>query len=190
MKQALPLLLLSALLGAGAACAAPQTYAVDSRHTYPRFEISHFGFSMHSGIFTQSSGTIVLDTAEKTGQVDIAVQTASIDTGAEDLEKVLRSPAFFDAGKYPQMRFQSQAFQFDGDKLATVQGQLTLLGVTQPLVLTVVRFHCGAHPVSKKEECGANLAGTIKRSDFGMKTFLPGVGDEVRLIVQVEAIKE
>lgn len=189
MKLALPLLL-SALLGASAACAAPQAYVVDSRHTYPRFEISHFGFSMHSGMFTRSSGNIMIDTAARTGRVDIAVQTASIDTGAEDLEQVLRSPAFFDAEKYPQMTFHSQAFQFDGDKLSTVQGQLTLLGVTQPLTLTVVRFNCGAHPVSKKEECGANLAGTIKRSDFGMKTFLPGVGDEVQLIVQVEAVKE
>lgn len=78
MKQALPLLL-SALLGASAACAAPQD-VVDSQHTYPRFEISHFGFSMHRGMFTQSSGSIMLDTAAKTGRVDIAVQTASIDT--------------------------------------------------------------------------------------------------------------
>jgi polyisoprenoid-binding protein YceI len=188
-KLAFPLLL-SSLLGVASAYGAPQTYLVDSRHTYPRFEVSHFGFSKHSGIFAKSTGNITFDSVAKTGQVEIVIQAASINTGAEDLEKVLRSATFFDVEKYPQLTFRSQAFQFDGDKPSSVQGQLTMLGVIQPLTLTFSAFSCGAHPVSKKEECGAQLTGILKRSDYGMKSLLPGIGDEVKLIVQVEAIKE
>lgn len=188
-KIAIPFLM-STLLGVVSAYGAPQSYLVDSRHTYPRFEVSHFGFSKHSGVFTKSTGNIVFDSAAKTGQVDIVIQAASINTGAEDLEKVLRSATFFDVEKYPQLTFRSQSLQFEGDRPSSVQGQLTMLGVTQPLTLTFENFNCGAHPVSKKEECGAHLTGTLKRSDYGMKSLLPGIGDDVKLTVQVEAYKE
>jgi polyisoprenoid-binding protein YceI len=71
-----------------------------------------------------------------------------------------------------------------------VTGDLTLMGVTRPVTLTFTNFACGQHPRSKKDQCGGNLSGSIKRSDFDMKAYLPVIGDEVTLMIQVEAFKD
>ena len=181
-----------------AALAAPETYVLDPYHTYPNFAVEHLGYSTIYGRFDKSSGKFVLDRAAKTGSLELLVETASIN--AADNEKGnrqrsrddhLRSPDFFNVTEYPRMAYKSTSVKFNGDSVATVEGNLTLLGVTKPLVLHVDRWKCGAHPFNKKEMCGGNASGSLKRSDFGMKFGLPlAVGDEIRLIIGFEAYKE
>jgi polyisoprenoid-binding protein YceI len=140
---------------------------VDPTHTFPRFEISHFGFSTHLGLFAKSSGKLVLDREARTGSVDITVDTASIVTGDPKLENHLRSPDFFDVAKHPTMTFKSTKVNFNGDLPTSVEGQLTLLGVTKPLTLTLSNVKFGNHPFSKKDWAGALATGTLKRTEFG-----------------------
>ena len=179
-----------AIFGFGAAALAADSYTIDPSHTFPRFEISHFGFSTHHGQFNKTAGKIMLDRAAKSGGVEITVDSASISTGDPKLEKHLRSDDFFDVEKFPVMVFKSKAVKFDGDAPAVTEGELTLLGVTRPLALTISRVKCGPHPIAKREACGAEVTGTLKRSEFGMMAYVPAVGDEVTLRIQVEAHKD
>jgi polyisoprenoid-binding protein YceI len=172
------------------ALAASQTYQVDPDHTFPHFSISHLGFSTMHGRFDKTSGTITLDRAAKKGTVDITIDTNSISTGFAKRDQDLMSPDFFNVAEYPTMTYKADSMTFKGDAPATVNGSLTLLGVTKPVKLTIDSFHCGIFPMNKKEKCGANATADIKRSDFGMKTFLPGIGDDVKLVFEIEAYKE
>lgn len=167
-----------------------ESYTVDPRHTYPVFEVSHLGFSTQRGRFNQSSGRITLDRAAKAGSVDIAIEAGSIDMGFEKWDAHLKSEDFFDAARYPQMRYTSQKLRFEGDRLTGLEGELTLHGVTRPLALEVTHFHCGVQVTTKREACGANAAGTIRRSEFGMTKFLPAVGDDIVLRIGVEAFRD
>jgi len=169
---------------------AADSYTLDPQHSFPRFEINHFGFSTHHGQFNKTAGRLVLDRATKTGSIDVVVQTASISTGDPKLEEHLRSPDFFNVEKFPTMAFRSKSIEFGGDAPASARGELTLLGVTRPLTLTISQVRCAIHPYTKKEDCGAEVSGSLKRSDFGMKAYLPVVGDEVTLHIQVEAWKD
>ena len=179
-----------AVFGFSAAALAADSYTVDPSHTFPRFEISHFGFSTHHGQFNKTAGKLVLDRAAKTGSVDVTVDTASISTGDPKLEKHLRSEDFFNVEKFPTMVFKSKVVKFNGDVPAVAEGELTLLGVTRPLALTISRVKCGPHPIAKKEACGAEATGTLKRSEFGMMIYVPAIGDEITLRIQVEAYKD
>jgi polyisoprenoid-binding protein YceI len=172
------------------AAAAPESYTVDPNHTYPGFEIGHLGFSNMHGTFDASKGKVVLDRAAKTGSIEITIDTASVDTGHAKRDEHLRSEEFFNVAKYPTMSYKASKLRFDGDKLAGADGELTLLGKTLPVPLTLTNFNCAQHPMAKKMACGGNATATIKRSDFGMSAYLPGVGDEVKISVQVEALKD
>jgi polyisoprenoid-binding protein YceI len=181
---------LAAMLTTLPAAAEIESYTVDPNHTFPAFEIGHFGYSFQRGRFNKTSGKITLDSARKMGSADIAIDTASVSTGHEKLEQHLRSEDFFNSTKYPQMTFKSSSLAFEGDKVASASGDLTLLGVTKPVTFKVDYFFCAPHPMTKKKVCGADLTATIKRSDYGMKTYLPVVADDVLLRVNVEAIKD
>jgi len=169
---------------------AADNYTIDSRHTFPVFEVNHMGFSTQRGRFNQSSGKITLDTAMKKGSVELVIQAASIDMGLDKWDEHMKSEDFFNAEFFPTMRFVSDKLTFDGDKVVAAEGSFTLLGVTRPMTLTVSNFRCAPHPMNKKYTCGADAATTLKRSEFGMTKFLPGVGDEVKIIVPVEAFKD
>jgi len=177
-----------------AAFAAPawaaDTYTVDPAHTYPGFEINHLGFSTMRGTFDKSAGKITLDAAGKSGSIDISIDTASIDTGHAKRDDHLRSEEFFNVAKFPAMTFKSSSLKFSGDKLTSADGELTLLGVTKPVSLSLSAFNCGPHPMNKKQVCGANATTTIKRSDFGLSAYVPAVGDEVKISIEVEAVKD
>ena len=186
-------LALAAALGAAIAlpaAAEPETYTVDSNHTFPAFEVTHLGLSVQRGRFNKSSGKITFDTAAKTGKAEITIDTTSIDTGNEKLETHLKSDDFFNVAKFPTMTFKGTNFTFDGDKLKSVGGDLTLLGVTKPFVLTVSTFNCLMHPMAKKKACGGDFTGTLKRSEFGMKYIVGPVSDDVTLRVNIEALKD
>ena len=180
----------TAMVIAATGAQAADSYTIDSRHTYPVFEVNHLGFSTQRGRFNKSAGKIVVDTAAKSGSVDLTIETASIDMGLEKWDEHMRSPDFFDVAKHPTMTFKSSKLKFDGDKIVGADGDFTLLGVTKPMSLALSGFRCGEHPMLKKTVCGLDASATIKRSDFGMKYGVPAIGDDVKLIVPVEAIKD
>ncbi|MGR8930053.1 MAG: YceI family protein [Gammaproteobacteria bacterium] len=169
---------------------AADRYTLDSRHTFPSFEIDHLGFSLQRGRFNQSNGTVVLDSAAGKGSIDVTVNMASIDTGLKELEEHLQGDDFFDVARFPTMTFKSDKLQFAGDKLVGADGTLTLHGISKPVHLTVNHFKCGINPIRMKYTCGANAITTIKRSDFGVDKYVPMVADEVGIVVQVEASKD
>jgi polyisoprenoid-binding protein YceI len=190
MKQLKHTLIAAALVAAALPVAAQEaTYTIEPTHTFPTFEISHLGFSTHRGRFNKTSGTIKLDMATKKGSIDVSIDTASIDTGHDKLENHLKAEDFFNVAKFPSMTFKGTNMKFEGERLVSVTGDFTLLGVTKPVTLNVIAFKCGPNPISKKETCGADITTTIKRSDFGMKTYVPAVGDEVKIAIQLEALK-
>lgn len=167
-----------------------ESYTIDPRHTFPSFEVSHIGFSTQRGRFDLTSGKISLDAQAKTGHIEVSLDANSIDTGLEELETRLKKDDFFNTAKFPSIIFKSDKLEFAGDTPVAAEGTLTLLGVSQPLRLSIDHFHCGMHPIALRQVCGADASGAIKRSDFGLKAFLPAVGDEVRIRIQVEAFKD
>lgn len=184
------LLAASALTLASFAAVAADTYVIEPTHTYPMFEIDHLGFSTTRGGFDKTEGTIVLDTAKKTGSVDITIHTDSLRTPVVKLDEHLKKDDFFNVAKYPTITFKSSKLGFNGDALSEVTGDLTMLGVTKPVTLTVTHFACKQHPMLKKQHCGADAETKIKRSEWGLSSYSPAVGEEVTLKIQVEATKQ
>ena len=172
------------------AVAAPETYVIDGKHTLPRFEYSHFGYSTQLSRFDNASGKIILDRAAKTGSVDVVIDAKSVNTGSALFNEHIQAPDFFDTAKYPTITFKSRNLKFDNDKLVAVEGDLTVKGVTKPVTLTVTSFKCMPHPMLKKDACGANATTVIKRSEFNAGKYAPNVSDEVTLTIPVEAVKE
>ena len=171
------------------ALAAPETYVVDGAHTFPRFSYSHFGYSTQLSRFNKTTGKIVLDRAAKTGAVDIVIDTKSVDTGSI-LDEHIQGEDFLDTAKYPTATFKSTRVVFEGDQPAKVEGNLTLKGVTKPVMLTVTSFKAMSHPMLKKDAIGANAYTVVKRSEFNAGKYAPNVSDEVRIDIAVEAAKE
>jgi polyisoprenoid-binding protein YceI len=180
----------AALLAALPAAAELETFTVDPRHTFPSYEVGHLGYSFQRGRFNRTSGKITLDTAARQGSAEIAIDTASVSTGLEKLEEHLRSEDFLNAAKFPQLTFKSTSLSFDGDKVRKASGDLTIAGITRPVVFDVTYFNCGIHAMTKRKICGADMSTTVKRSEFGMKYGLPALADDVLLRVNVEAIKD
>jgi polyisoprenoid-binding protein YceI len=179
-----------AVFGLSPAWAAPDTFTIDKTHTYPMFEVSHFGISTQRGRFEKTTGKIVLDRAAKTGSIDVTIDTTSISMGFEEWNQHVRGEDLFNTGKFPVITFKSNKLTFEGDKPVAADGEFTLLGVTKPLRLKIANFDCTEHPLFKKLYCGAEVTAQIKRSDFGMTKGIPIVGDDVRLISPVEALKD
>jgi polyisoprenoid-binding protein YceI len=172
------------------AMAAPETYLIDSSHTYPRFAYSHLGYSTQLSRFDKTNGTIIIDRTAKSGSIDVTIDTASVNTGSPLLNDQLKGPDFFDAKTYPSITYKSAKLNFTGDKLSSVDGDLTIKGVRKPVRLEVTSFHCMPHPTLKKDACGANAIAKIKRSEFNNGKYTPDVGDEVTLTVAIEAVKQ
>ncbi len=185
--------------------AAPETYVIDPVHSFPNFTIGHFGMSTIHGRFDRMSGKITLDRAAKTGAIDVKIDTASLNTGdakhepgswaaktygPRSRDEHLRSADFFNVAEFPEASYKATRFNFNGDTLESVDGELTLIGVTKPVKLSVTAFRCAPNPFNKKDMCGADAAVLFKRSDFGMKTFLGPVPDEVKMVFGIEAYKE
>ena len=172
------------------AFAAPETFTLDANHTYPRFSYSHLGFSTQQSRFNKTTGKVVLDKAAKTGSVDITIDTKSIDTGSDLFNEHIQAEDFLDTAKYPTATFKSTKVTFDGDKPATIEGDLTLKGVTKKVTLTVTRFLAMPHPMQKKDAIGADAHTVVKRTDFNMGKYAPHVGDDVRIDIALEAVKQ
>ena len=174
-------------LAAGSAMAAPVTYTVDGSHTFPRFSYSHFGYSTQLSSFGKTTGTVVFDAQAKTGAVDIVIDTTTVNTGFADFNGHIQSEDFLDTAKFPKATFKSTKVVFEGDKPASIEGQLTIKGVTKPVTLTVTSFQAMPHPMMKVPALGANAFVTIKRSEYNAGKYAPYVGDEVRIDIAIEA---
>lgn len=177
--------------------AAPQTYVIDPIHSFPNFSIKHLGMASIMGRFEKMTGKVVLDQAAKTGSLEVMIPTATVSTGdgkradgTRSRDDHLRTADFFNSAEFPEMTYKSTKFNFNGDTLESIDGTLTLLGVSKPLKLTVTSFKCGPHPFTKKAMCGADAEGSVKRTDFGMKFGVPAIADDVKLMIGVEAYPE
>jgi polyisoprenoid-binding protein YceI len=184
--------LVVALATAGVATVAfaADTYTIDPSHTYPSFEADHMGISVLRGKFNSTKGTIVLDRKAKTGSMEIIIDTNSIDFGHDKLNAHAKNADMFDVEMFPEAKYVGKAIRFKGDVPATVEGDLTLHGVTRPVTLTINKFKCIMHPMLKREVCGADASAEFKRTDFGIDYAVArGFAPEVKLNISVEAVK-
>ncbi len=180
-----------ALLSAtGIARAESATYSLDPTHTYVTFEARHFGTSTNRGRFDKKEGTITLDRAARTGKADITIDTASINTGLALFDGHLKGENFLKSKEFPTAKFIGDKFSFDGDKVTAVAGTLTLLGKTLPVTLTATNYNCYDSPFFKREVCGGDFETTIQRTDYGMSYGMPIIPDDIKLLIQIEAIKQ
>jgi polyisoprenoid-binding protein YceI len=171
------------------AVAATETYVIDPAHSQPQWETNHVGFSDQHGSFTKIEGKITLDRDAKKGQVDVIIDAASFRSHDARVDAIGRGERFFNVEKFPTITFKSNDVKFDGDRIVAINGELTMVGVTRPVTLTVTKFACGPNPFNKKPMCGADATATIKRSEFGMTSGLNigNPGDEIKLMLPVEA---
>ena len=184
-------LLAAALLAAaGFAQAQSATYAIDPTHTFVNFEAKHFGTSTLRGRFDRKEGTVQFDRAGKSGKAEITIDIASGCTGVGPLDGHLKSKDFFNAAEFASAKFVSDKFVFDGDKVTEVAGSLTMLGKSNPVTLKATNFNCYQNPMLKREVCGGDFETTITRSQWGMAYGLPGIPDNIRLLIQIEAVKQ
>ncbi|MDP3700726.1 MAG: YceI family protein [Hylemonella sp.] len=191
MRTSALALVAAAALAAGAAQAQSATYAIDPTHTFVTFEIGHFGTSTNRGRFDKKEGTVQFDKTGKTAKVDLTIDVASISTGTAAFDKHLQSADFFDTAKFPTAKFTADKFVFNGDKVSEVTGMLTLMGKTNPVVLKASLFNCYQNPMLKREVCGGDFETTIDRTAYGMNYGIQwGFPKDVRLVVQVEAVKQ
>lgn len=179
----------AALLAVSAFAANAGTYNIDPTHTFPSFEADHKGLSLWRGKFDKTSGTIQMDRAAKTGSMDITIDAASINFGLDKMNSHAKSPDMFNVEKFPTVTYKGKKFKFEGEQLVEVEGELTMLGVTKPVNLKVNKFKCIMDQRLKREVCGADASAEFKRTDFGLNYATPAFAPEVKLAIQVEAIK-
>jgi polyisoprenoid-binding protein YceI len=184
LKSAVVVSLLAAAY-ATAAFAAPTTYHLDPNHSYVRFSYNHMGFSTQQQRFNKVSGSITYDPQAHSGSADVTIDLKSVDTGSP-LAEHLQQADFFNTAQYPTATFKSTAVHFNGDELASIDGNLTLHGVTRPVTLTVTHFKHGMN-MMKKAAIGADAVAHVKRSEFNLGKFVPVVGDDVTITVDLEA---
>ena len=183
-------LLIATLTLAAGGVSNAQTYSADPTHTFVYFEAKHFGTSTLRGRFDKKEGSVTIDRAAKTGKVDFTIDMTSVNTGVAPLDSHLKSKDFFNAAEFPSAKFVGEKFAFDGSKVTSVAGMLTMAGKTMPVTLNANGFNCYDNPMLKREVCGGDFETTLKRSDWGVSYGLPGIPDNVRLLVQVEAVKQ
>lgn len=175
---------------APAALAAPETFNVDPGHTFPAFEVVHLGISTQRGRFDRTSGRIEIDREAGTARIELAIETASVSTGNKALDGVLKGEDFFDVQKHPRITFRASEVEFEKGEPRRARGELTMNGVTKPVALAVERFACTRLPFLVRLTCGADVTATLRRGEFGLDRFSNFVADEVRIVVQVEAVRE
>ncbi|WP_043348739.1 YceI family protein [Methylobacterium sp. B1] len=160
------------------------TYAVDPGHTQVGWRVSHMGFSNYAGGFSDVSGTLELQPKNPAAaKLSVKIPVASVTTTSAKLTDELKGDQWLDAAKFPDMTFVSTKVTPAGKDHAKVTGDLTLHGVTKPVTLDVTLVGAGVNPLSKKYTVGFEATGTLKRSEFGVKTYVPLIGDELHLTI-------
>ena len=176
-----------------AAIAAPAhaaDYTIDPSHTHVLFMVDHLGFSKMIGVFKDISGKFSFDPANVAASaVKVDLKTASLDTQFGPRDADLKGADWFNVTEFPDMTFVGTGYAKTGDKTGTITGNLTLLGVTKPVTLNVTFNKAGVRPSDKKDAAGFSATATIKRTDFGLKTFVPYIGDDVALVIESEGTR-
>ena len=185
---AMPTVLGTLLLGLPLPVAA-DAYTVDGMHSMPSFTFKHLNLSSFRGRFENTTGTIEFDPVRHGGSADIAINIDSVSTGVPMLDQFLKSARFFDSARFPTATFKSNNFKFSGEQLVSVSGDLSLHGVTKPVVLEIVYVSCREHPLLHIPSCGADAIVTIKRTEFGLDAFIGNDSDEVKVDISVEVLK-
>lgn len=166
-------------------------YRVEGNHTQVFFSISHFGFNPYFGLFGDASGSLKLDTAKlENSQVKVSIPVASLQTSSAKLTQDLPGEPWFNSAQFPTISFESISVKRTGEATADIAGNLTLHGVTKPVTLKASFVGGGANPMSKAATIGFKATTQIKRSDFGMTTYVPMIGDEVSLKISVAFERE
>ncbi|SFH64051.1 Polyisoprenoid-binding protein YceI [Collimonas sp. OK307] len=189
-KNALPRSLLLLLMLGSSACFAADRYLIDPEHTFSYFEYNHWGLSKQRSRFDTTTGSIEIDQDTHSGSIDIEIDAASVSTGSDRFNQVMRSGDFFDAANYPKISFKSSSLHFEEQQLTKVDGDLTIKGITHPVTLEISNFNCRFMLAYGKQACGANGSAKILRSDYKLARYVPFVSDAVTLHISVEAIKE
>lgn len=172
-----------------AAFAAPVTYKIDPNHTSVVASWSHFGFSNPIANFGDAEGSITYDpTNVGTSKVEVTLPLSGLDSHVAKFDEHLRSADFFDAEKFPTITFKSTKVEAAGDKKLRVFGDLTIKGITKPVVLDTTINKIGEQPMAKRAAAGFDATTTIKRSDFGVDKYVPNVSDNVTLRITTEAV--
>lgn len=177
-------LLCLALLAAGLPTALAATYRIDSNETAASYETRFLGVLPMRGDFRRSSGMLVYDRATRSGNIDIRIDVASMVSSTVKAEATARGPDFFNVERYPFITFKAATFVFDSDQLRTVEGELTLVGVTRPVTLTIQQAHC------EPAICRAEGEVVVQRSSFGMKSWSRTVSDDVTIRISLVARAE
>jgi polyisoprenoid-binding protein YceI len=184
------LILASLLSFATLSAQAAEPYTIDPKHTQVEFTWSHFGYSHITGRFDQVEGEFLFDAADPTkSTISVTIPIASISTGVADLDTHLKSDDFFDAAQFPTATFRSTSVTAAGEGRLAVAGDLTIHGVTRPVVLAVTVNKIAPHPMNNKPTAGFDATLTIKRSDFGVNMYVPNVSDEILIEITTETRK-
>ncbi|HNQ03266.1 MAG TPA: YceI family protein [Thiobacillaceae bacterium] len=169
---------------------AVERFTLDPTHTFPSFEIRHQGISTMRGKFTRTKGQVVLDPLGQENRIEVSVDASSVDTGMDNLDQILRGGSFFNVAQYPEVRFSATQIEFREGRPVLARGQLTLLGQTRPMELEIRDYACTKHFLTRRSMCGADVHGVLRRAEYGMTAWIPLVGDEVRLAIEVEGFRD
>ncbi len=166
------------------------TYKLDPHHTAVRFSVDHFGTSTNAGGFYNLDGTLEYAPERQQGFIGLTIPIANLSTGIKAFDDHLKSEDFFNIARYPTAYFKSTNWQFAGNKVAAVTGDLTLNGQTNPVTLIATKFNCYDSPILNAEACGGDFTTTIDRTKWGMDTYTTGGAmKDIKLVIQVEGSK-
>jgi polyisoprenoid-binding protein YceI len=183
--------LLLALVFAPHAQAEPARYRFDPTHTFVHFELSHFGTSTIRGRLGPLNGEVEIDRSARRGRAQVEIDTSLASTGVSVLDARLREPDMLSVQAHPVAYWVAERIEIDdAGRVKSLRGEFTLRGVSLPLTLTAVRFNCYTSPLLRREVCGGDFEGQLSRGALGITHSLPFVSDTVRLLVQVEAIRQ
>jgi len=182
---------LAVALASTVTLAAPVDYKIDPTHTATVFSWNHFGFSTPSANFSDIQGVIKVDNAKPANSsVNVTIPLSSVNTNVPALDKEFQQEAWFNAAKYPNITFKSTKVETKDKKHFKITGDLTVKGVTKPVVLDAVLNKQGEHPMAKVPAIGFNATTSFNRSDFGLGNYVPNVGDKItvkqRQLVQLK----
>ncbi|HSS70783.1 MAG TPA: YceI family protein [Casimicrobiaceae bacterium] len=167
-----------------------ESYRIDPLHTATTFSVSHLGISLQRGSFGRTTGMVMLDPAAGKGAIDVSIDASTVTSGSPPRETLLKSEDYFNVAQFPAITFKSNKVRFDGNAVVGAEGDLTMRGVTRPCAVTVTGFKCATHPSTKTPVCGAEVTATVKRSEFGMTKNAASTGDDVTILIAVEALRQ
>ncbi|OGT54606.1 MAG: hypothetical protein A3E01_02555 [Gammaproteobacteria bacterium RIFCSPHIGHO2_12_FULL_63_22] len=182
---------LASVFAAGAGVAGEARYAFDPVHTRVAFQVSHAGFSNPVGTFSRIEGELQFDEADwSSARLKVRIPMTTLELGDADWREKILDRTFFDAEKFPEAVFESTTVESTGSNTANVSGNLTMHGVTRPVTLAVTMNALRRHPLTFKRTAGFSATASLKRSDFGMTSWKNLVGDDVRLLIEAEAVRD